>query len=94
MTAGLQVWDANGVLVLDITTRLTRLVGSLDTGTSNGSFALPDHSGDPFIMVEGEVRIFNRSGPGIWLDGRVVRWAFDDTFAVPRASYKIRYGYY
>lgn len=37
MPAGLQVWDASGNLVVDITSRLQRFVGSAPVGGSNPS---------------------------------------------------------
>ena len=37
MPQGLQVWDGNGALTLDITERLTRIYGQVTTNSVNGS---------------------------------------------------------
>lgn len=96
MPRGLQVWDAQAKMVLDVTTRLTRVHGEISTGTSNGSFEIPLSSGTPFIVINDNSQIYSRRGPGVWLDGRIIRWEFSTSpFAgSPRASYKIIYGYY
>ena len=41
MMAGLHIWDASGVLVLDTSTRVGTLVGSVDTYAVNGSISVP-----------------------------------------------------
>lgn len=41
MVAGLQIWDAAGALVLDTSTRVGTLVGSVDTKGVNGSLTVP-----------------------------------------------------
>lgn len=41
MVAGLQIWDAAGSLVLDTSTRVGTLVGSVDTKGVNGSINVP-----------------------------------------------------
>lgn len=96
MPQGLQVWDANGVLTLDITTRLTRLVGSITTGVVDGSYTIPFETGSPFIVVMDNSQIYTRRGPGVWLEGYIIRWAFSTSprAPTPRVSYTIKYGYY
>lgn len=37
MPQGLQTWDANGNLTLDMTTNTTKILGNFNTGTNNGS---------------------------------------------------------
>lgn len=45
MAAGLQIWDANGVLTLDLTSRLTRKMGEINiSANSSGSISVPDVS--------------------------------------------------
>lgn len=41
MPAGLQVYDANGNVMLDLTHRITKYLGIGDTGTSDGSITRP-----------------------------------------------------
>jgi hypothetical protein len=45
MPAGIQIFDAQGVLIVDITDNLPRFIGSVYTGTSPGSIAIPAFSG-------------------------------------------------
>lgn len=45
MPQGMQVWDANGVLIMDITDNLPRFIGSVNTGVIAGSVAIPDFAG-------------------------------------------------
>jgi len=98
MPQGLQIWDAAGVLQLDITTRLTRIEGTIQTGTTSGSFVIPLSSGTPFIVVMDNSQIYTRRGPGVWLDvpTRTIRWVFSTspTAPTPRVSYNIKYGYF
>jgi hypothetical protein len=49
---GLQVFDAGGTVVLDVTDRLTRVLGSFSTGTTSGS--ITDNnlaSGTPWFVA-------------------------------------------
>lgn len=93
---GLQIWDGAGNIQLDVTTRLTRLEGSISTGVSDGSFVMPSSSGTPFIVVMDNSQVYNRRGPGVWLDGNVIRWAFSTSIWAPspRISYTVKYGFY
>lgn len=52
MPAGIQTFDASGNLILDLTDRITRLIGSVVTGTVAGSIVVPEFSqGTPFFAV-------------------------------------------
>lgn len=81
MPAGLQVWDANGVLVLDITDSLAKTIGTITTQHQvAGSITVPD--------VEGGTRAFvvKRAAPPMGLEwyagartdvtvsGRTISW--------------------
>jgi len=81
---------------LDVTTRLTKVHGELNTGTSDGSFEIPKSLGTPFVVVDDNSQVFGRRGPGVWLEGRVIRWQFSTSIWAPspRVSYKIKYGYF
>lgn len=52
MPQGLQVWDANGVLILDTTTRMVRVAGSLNTTINQaGSIQFDLGQGTPWYQV-------------------------------------------
>ena len=53
MTAGLQIWDSSGAVVLDTSTRVGTVVGSVDTGARNGSISVPETmAGDPLYFAK------------------------------------------
>lgn len=52
MPQGLQVFGENGKLLLDVTDRLTRVLGEFETGTTDGSITDPDLlSGTPWYVT-------------------------------------------
>lgn len=51
MTAGLQSFDANGALQVDLTTRLARFIGRVESVTSKGAITLDLSLGTPFFFV-------------------------------------------
>lgn len=51
MTAGIQVRNENGELVVDLTTNTTRILGNFDTTTSNGSKTVAVPSGKSLWFV-------------------------------------------
>lgn len=52
MSYGLRVWDASGSLWFDETTRASRVLGQVNTGTQDGSIVVPDFAqGTPFYIV-------------------------------------------
>ncbi len=55
MPEGSQCWDASGKLILDVTDRLTRLLGVISTRTTNGSYTDSELStGDPWWFLRCE----------------------------------------
>ncbi len=73
MPQGLQVWDASGNLVLDVTTRLPRILGSVQTGTSAGSVTHTGlSSGTPFYFAT-TMANFQNSPVGSF-SGNVFSW--------------------
>jgi len=42
MPIGLQTFDANGVLMLDATHRIGKIITSFDSGTTNSSRVIPE----------------------------------------------------
>lgn len=79
MPAGLQVWDAAGNLVVDITTRLSRFLGSVNSGTSAGSISVPDLvQGTPFyfVIISGGAVPVGSFGPEVTFSGTTMSWTF------------------
>ncbi|TWH49586.1 hypothetical protein [Sporomusa sp. KB1] len=82
MPAGLQCWDADGNLTLDITDRLTRVLGTIQTGTSDGS--ITDNNlllGTPWYFTYYlDDNHFWRSRPlKISFSSNILSWAFIST---------------
>ena len=97
MAYGLRVYDATGLLQLDITDRITRVLGSLDTGTANGIFTMPDISGtggDYWVCsLDGPNTPWfgNQYGPSVTRNGAVISWIFTAP-AARRLSARVLYG--
>lgn len=81
MSQGLQVWDAAGNLVLDVTNRLTRIIGTVYSGESDGSIQVPEFAtGDAWVCVQ-QANSFNSIGDATRLikttiSGTTLSWAF------------------
>lgn len=77
MPNGLQVWDAGGVLRLDTSARVGTFIGTINTGTSNGSAAIDTSKGTPWAYVSPlNEPSLNAILPDIRLVGNVVYWEF------------------
>lgn len=75
--AGLIVKDATGRQILDMTTRISRSVGSFNTGTGNGSVAVGFPGGTPwFVRVPDGSTGRKGKGPAVVLSGNVFSWSF------------------
>ncbi|WP_136638130.1 hypothetical protein [Stenotrophomonas maltophilia] len=64
MTQGLQVWDQNGALVLDVTDRLTRHVVSGSYVAPAGSWPIIAFISVPGMVNDGTWLAVASSGPG------------------------------
>lgn len=76
MGVGLKVWDASGNLIVDLTTRIGRIVAlQAVAANSSGSVVVPQLSqGDPFTAFQIDVL----SGkPLISVSGTTVSWSPD-----------------
>ena len=97
MPAGLQVWDANGALILDTSTRVGTLIGSVNTGAVNGAIAV-SLIGEPLFVVKQlsfplyTVYIF----PNVSIAGGVLSWVYPPPFNPYQANVAVRifYGFY
>ena len=104
MTQGLQVWDANGVIVLDTTIRVGTHLGEVSTGRSNGSFYDERlKRGNPyfFASINYAPASWEFINPDVVISGGTISWSFrfNDRyefgyFVSGRVSLLIRYGVY
>ncbi|MCA7986559.1 hypothetical protein [Burkholderia vietnamiensis] len=80
MTAGLQIWNEHGQLVLDGTTRCGRLRGSQRITGSDGSVAIDLSGGTPFWAFMPDWLFqhisMNAPVPIVDIDATGVRWRY------------------
>lgn len=94
MPQGLQCWDASGNLVLDVTDRLTRVLGTFNTGTTDGSITDPAlTTGTPWYVSIGFDNYFYYGEMGciITVVGSTLSWTFQSG---TKSDKKIMYGVY
>lgn len=93
MPAGLQIWDENGNVMLDTENRVTRVLGSFESGTSDGSLTSEGFSqGTPW-----HVRLTPDLGltpPKITVSGNTLSWTFGNVAEEFRRSAYVMYGVY
>jgi len=93
MAYGFRARDGAGNIVVEYTDRLTRVLGWVDTGTSNGSIYIGDADGVPFYALAGTTGIgTDVCFPTISLSGRTLSWTFNTGFASSFKSVKVVYG--
>ena len=86
MAYGIQLLNPNGTVFLDSSYRTGKILGTIVSGTSNGSFT-PTGSFDGTIFAFAPYTgIFP---PGIWVTNNVIYWAFSYS---DRSSVDIFYG--
>ncbi|CAD6536473.1 hypothetical protein LMG27952_03154 [Paraburkholderia hiiakae] len=83
MTAGLQIWNASGQLVLDATSRLGRIKGIQQLDGNNGSYPIDLSGGTPFWSFQPDRLYFHISNqtasPIITIDANGVYWTYSST---------------
>lgn len=93
MPAGLQVWDASGNLVLDVSDPISRLSGTVTiTAGATGSVTVPNASQGSIwyaVLVNGG----STYSPNISVSGSTISWA-PSTIATPAADAIMLYGVY
>lgn len=97
MPAALQVFDAAGNVIVDTSRRLGIFLGAVDTGTADGSLAVPDfNKGTPFFFAQPLQAVGNMSLlPGVGLSGSSLVWSFvGGVSGSQRLSVRIFYGVY
>nr|WP_092069553.1 hypothetical protein [Dendrosporobacter quercicolus]NSL47514.1 hypothetical protein [Dendrosporobacter quercicolus DSM 1736]SDL92505.1 hypothetical protein SAMN04488502_1011194 [Dendrosporobacter quercicolus] len=76
MPCGLQIWDANGNLTLDVTDRLTRVLGTFSTGTTDGSHTDAALAfGTPWIHATSSYP-YNSYACQYTVSGTTISWTF------------------
>lgn len=82
MSIGLQTFDANGVLMLDATHRIGKIITSFESGTANSSRTVPEiqGAGTPFYFITTDADYFaeHYAYPDITITGTTVSWNFVD----------------
>lgn len=101
---GLRIYDANGNIMLDVTTRLTKYIGTLSIGTTDGSYTderLQD--GEFWYMTlklndykkcYGMTNKFTEFLPEITREGNTIKWTYKESDTTYRTGLTIMYGVY
>lgn len=83
MAAGLQIWNASGVLVLDATQRCGRIKGAIQLTGANGSVASDLSDGTPFWSFQPDFlykHISNQTPPPIVsINSGGISWTYSST---------------
>ncbi|KVL10754.1 hypothetical protein WJ45_02525 [Burkholderia ubonensis] len=93
MTAGLQIFDGAGRLILDAKSRAGRVVGIVHTGGADGSVSANLSGGEPFWAFMPE-RIFYRvSGaepsPIVSINAGGISWSYSPNYAGSNAYTRV-----
>lgn len=93
MATGLQIWDSNGNIIVDITDRIGRFTGvqSVAAG-STGSVNVPSFAqGTPFIVSIGQAE----GNPAYaYFSGTTLYWRYEPGGFAPAVNTDIHYGVY
>lgn len=101
---GLRIYDASGNIMLDATTRLTKYIGTLSIGTSDGSY-IDDRlqEGEFWYMTlklndykkcYGMTNKFTEFLPKITREGNTIKWTYTNNDTTYRTGLTIMYGVY
>ena len=100
MPQGLQVFDDNGVSVLDVTTSLCRVIGVETLTADHGSITV-SAPGTVWAAVFSKDEVLNTYPVSVTISGNVIHWQYKDTLIVNgiygvrmERSAKIIYGTY
>lgn len=92
MPQGLQVWDASGNLQVDTNTTMANVLGTVSSGTTNGSLTDANFAkGTPFAIAMPATTTFATAGLYISFAGNVMTWTWDTTGT--KAAQTIVYGF-
>lgn len=100
MPQGLQVFDENGICVLDVTTSLCRVIG-IETLTADHGSITVSAPGTVWAAVFSKDEVLNTYPVSVTISGNVIHWQYKDTLIVNgiygvqmERSAKIIYGTY
>lgn len=101
---GLRIYDSNGNIMLDATSRFTKYLGTLSIGTTDGSYADDRLREGDFWYVTlklndykkcyGMKNKFTEFLPKITREGNTVKWTYTESDATYRTGLTIMYGVY
>jgi len=95
MAYGFRARDAAGNITVEYVDRLTRVLGTVETGTSNGSIIIPPADGTPFYALAGAAGLgVGIIYPTVSLSGRTLSWSFNFGASSWWRSVTIVYGVY
>jgi len=104
MSSGLKVYDPSGLVLLDMTSSISQMMGYVDTGAANGSATIPlPPAGKTLFYAVSDLSVQNKSlgkRPGVTLtvgaSSASLSWAY--AYASGWGFYsmncRIHYGYY
>jgi hypothetical protein len=97
MPAGLQTFDAQGNILIDTSTRVGTLLGTVATGKSDGSILVPAFSlGTPFWSITSLDSSSTFYAPKVtagFIDGAYrLKWVFNVSGANYNNQFQITYG--
>ena len=91
MTAGLQIWNADGQLILDGTHRIGRVMGIARISGAPGSIPVDLSNGTPFWSFQPDRLFFHISQetapPIITIDSSGVYWTYSSGSGLPYIQY-------
>ena len=95
MSAGLKVWNENGSVRADWTTRIGKKLGSVVTGKTSGSVNVPAfaNGGIPAILMVHPLEAATIStAPSVHISGNNVIWTYQNSGSNANGSVEIIYG--
>lgn len=91
MAVGIRIRDRNGNVVVDVTSKLPRIVGHVDTNGVAGSITIPELSlGTGYAIVSPISGTAGRGAPIVQVNGNTISWSYPNTAVNDR----IYYGYF
>ena len=101
MPAGFETFDGAGNLIISVTDRITKILGTVDTGTSDGSIYVPGFSfGRPWVRGSAYTNGSpNELAAVAYISGNTIIWYFVGPGDTPppftvRRNTKLTYGIY
>lgn len=91
MAIGLKVRDRSGNVMIDVSSKLPRIVGFVDTGGNAGSITVPELAkGTGYYIVTPISGTPGRGTPNVTIAGSTITWSYPNATVNDR----IYYGYF